>query len=100
MKKLLIAFGAGLIAASVYASCVGPYCYDERGAQISTGVGIGQHAAADFPTLNPSYAGQMVMCNNCTDGGVGAATGYNLCVASGTGQGAWVQVSSVTLSCK
>lgn len=103
MRKLLMVgllFTAGLAVASN----MGPYGFDEKGAQISTGVGFYTASSTTLYGVSPAYAGQMVMCNTCNNGqstpGSGAAGSYNLCIASGTGAGAWVVASSNTLQCK
>lgn len=82
MKKLFIATGMGLIAGSLWASSVGPYGYDEKGAVISSGLGIAGVTVAQMNALAPAYTGEMIYITN--------ATQSQVCISTGTGTGAWV----------
>lgn len=102
---LFAAVIAGVNCMKARASSMGPYGFDEKGAQISTGLGIFMTSSTTLYGLAPAYTGQMVMCNTCYNGqstpNNGGPTGsYNLCIATGTGNGAWVVASSNTLQCK
>ena len=111
MKKLVIAlmFCAGMAGAA----CYGPYCYDDTGANIKGGlalengvtnnsaqvnnapVGLWSRTAAQINTLTPGAAGQLIYCSDCVIG-----TGWDqICISSGTGNGAWVHISSKTIDC-
>ena len=82
MKKLMFAVGLGLISGSLWAACMGPYCYDDKGAQVAGGLGIAGLTKANLATTAPAYTEQMINCTDCTRS--------NVCISSGTGKGAWV----------
>jgi hypothetical protein len=84
MKKLMYAVGIGLMLGSgfVIASNVGPYAYDEKGAQVTTGLGIAGVTVATMNALTPAYAGEMIFITN--------ATQSQVCISSGTTTGGWV----------
>lgn len=57
------------------------------------GVVFASRTKAQLVALTPTAAGQMFICGDC-------GTAYsNLCISSGTGAAAYVQVSSPTISC-
>lgn len=99
MKKLMFAIGLGLISGSLWASCIGPFCWDDTGAAIYTqrqdgnGFGVPSVAIATINTAVPKQVGQQVFCNNCTaNGGLGtvcvststASQGFNYVLSTGT----------------
>lgn len=99
MKKLMFAIGLGLLSGSVYASCVGPYCWDDTGATIyssytdSNGAGMPNVTTAAINAQTPKAKGQEVFCTDCTafNGGKGS-----LCVSTGTTVGSYMVISSGT----
>ena len=104
MKNMLLAvLLAGLGAASAFAACSGPYCFDDTGASIGANVGVGgvltntqpmglvSKTLAQINATTPSAAGQVVYCSNCVNSAV--------CVSSGTGTAAFVSSSSPTVHC-
>lgn len=93
MKKLIIV-GLMFVSGALYASCVGPYCYNDTGAQVptSTGpMGLNSKTTAQLGTLIPSAAGQLVYCSDCGSSGF-----HRVCVSSGTGPGAWIEVAAAS----
>jgi len=101
MKKLMFAIGLGLISGSVYASCLGPYCYDESGATInattshSGAMGLPNETAANIRAKTPSATGQMWYCTDCN-----TLNGGFLCVSTGTTVAAYSLVASTTTRCQ
>lgn len=99
MKKLMFAVSLGLISGSLYAACLGPFCYDDQGAYIGgtindgNGVGVPSATAVVISSMTPRSKGQVIFCNNCTNANAGKGV---LCVSTGTTQGAYVAVSSGT----
>lgn len=104
MKKLMYVIGLGLISGSVWATCLGPFCYDQTGAAIS---GIGYINGNGFTMPNassttisgivPLQVGQIITCTTCANGAGGT---FGLCVSSATNSSAWVLVSSPTQKCQ
>lgn len=89
MKKLV--FGLMLMSGISYASCVGPYCWNEGGAQTPTStapLGIKSYTLAEMNSLTPSAAGQLIFVSDGLQSRV--------CVSSGTGTGAFVVVSATS----
>lgn len=100
MKKLMYAIGLGLISGSVWASCMGPFCWDDRGAYIGTaaivdgnGTGMPSQTISAINADVPRVVGQQVFCNNCaSNGGAGtvcvstatAAQGFDYVLSTGT----------------
>lgn len=90
MKKLLVAVGLGLISGSLYAACMGPFCYDDTGASIGglsfdgNGNTVPSLSSATIAGLTPKGKGQLVFCTSCVSGNsqVGA-----LCVSTSTTAG-------------
>lgn len=77
MKKLMLAIGVGLMSGSLYAACIGPYCYDDKGASINANIALQNYTVAvatsmAFPT------GTEVFVTNAVGGG-GAGT---ICVST------------------
>lgn len=76
------------------AACMGPFCWDDRGAYIhgrttdGNGDSLVSFTAALSNTATPTNAGQIVYCSDCTISKV--------CVSSGTGRGAYVVASSTS----
>ena len=82
----------------MYAACVGPYCYDDTGASINASFSVnslknkGSLTAAQISVLAGESKGTAtVACSDCVNGMV--------CVSTGTGVGAYVQVRSTTTAC-
>lgn len=79
MKKLMYVIGLGLISGSLWASCMGPFCWDDQGAYVAgtiqdgNGSGIPSLTAAQVAAAKPRAVGQEVWCSNCTsfNGGIG-----------------------------
>lgn len=94
MKKLLIAVGLGLISGSLWAACMGPYCYDDSGAAINANVAMQSYTVTQLSTLSFRSAGVEVFCSNCGGGG-NAGT---VCVSTGTGN--YATVLSTGTVCK
>jgi len=97
MKKLMFAIGLGLISGSLWASCMGPFCWDDRGAYVAgvvqdgNGSGLPSKTASQISTTAPTAAGQEIYCSNCVNGLV--------CISTGTGTAAYVQIRSTTTIC-
>lgn len=96
MKKLMLAIGLGLISGSVWAACIGPFCYDDRGASINgltfdgNGNGLKSLTLTQINASTPTATGQMVYCSNCVNSPVCVSTGttnfrsYVAVMSSGT----------------
>ncbi len=103
MKKLIARGALGLLTGSLWAACMGPFCYDDVGASISGLIVDGNGAA--MPTMSsttisgvtPRGVGQQIMCTTCANGGVGA---QGVCVDTATNKNAWVMASSSTQKCQ
>lgn len=105
MKKLMFAIGLGLMSGSVWASCMGPFCWDDRGAYVNGVVKDGNGDAhpsktkAQIATSTPTVVGQVVYCSDCAAAG-GAGT---LCISTATtggiGGGSYFVLSTGTV-CK
>ncbi len=99
MKKLLIVVGLALVAGSVYASCMGPFCFDDTGAYIvgilSDGNGSGtiNLTVSQINTAAPRAKGQKVFCTNCQTFNTFLG---GLCLSTGTVAGSYAQISSAT----
>lgn len=71
MKKLFLAVGLGLISGSLWASCTGPFCYDDTGASVNgnlmdgNGYVIPTQTKATILAASPKVKGQVVMCSDC-----------------------------------
>lgn len=104
MKKLMFAIGLGLISGSVYAACMGPFCYDDQGAYIGGLINDGNGAAvpvASSTTINtvaPRAVGQEIYCNTCINNG--STSKIEMCVSTGTNVASYVFVSTTTKVCK
>lgn len=86
MKKMYIVLGLAAIAGSVYAACMGPFCYDDRGAYVAgtiqdgNGSGMPSLTVAQEQSACPRAAGQEIFCSNCSaNGGLGT-----VCISTGT----------------
>lgn len=81
------------------AACWGPFCYDDRGAEINATVtnaapfGLKSMTAAEAAAHTPTAAGQIIYCSNCL------SVSDKVCVSTGTGRGAFVKISSGTTVC-
>lgn len=88
IKKSVIAVGIGLISGSLYAACMGPFCWDDQGAYIGgtivdgNGTGTPSLTKALMNAATPRATGQEIFCSDCTTAA--------LCVSSGTSRGAYV----------
>ncbi len=98
MKKIMYIVGLGLLSGSLWAACMGPFCYDDTGASIAglpvngNGVGVPSVSSTTLNAITP-YIGQMAFCNNCVNFN-GSKGG--LCVSTGTAVGSMIAVSSAT----
>jgi len=100
MKKLMFAIGLGLISSSLYAACMGPFCYDDTGASIGglqyngNGQGLPVVSSTTVNTYAPPTVGIEVWCNTtCTNANGGKG---QLCISTGTAAGAFIVLSSAT----
>lgn len=89
------------LSGAAYSACYGPFCYDDTGVSIkgtvaSEGaIGLPSKTKAQLLTETPRDINYLFGCSDCSVG-----TGWdNICVSTGTGQGAWVHVSSKTIKC-
>lgn len=79
---LLVNVGIG------YAACMGPYCWDERGAYITSsvdlsgGLMLSSNTISGLEATTPTRTGQLYNCSDCLRATV--------CASSGTGRGAFV----------
>ncbi len=89
MKKALFLVAA--LGGFVYASCAGPYCWDDNGAQVNGGLGIAAIPSATVRTTTPNYVGQMIECSDC---------GVRLCISTATSAGAFSSAVSSTSHCQ
>lgn len=98
MRKFLVVGSiVGMLAGQSMAACMGPFCWDDKGAYINGNILNGNGAALPSKTstqinaITPDGAGQRVYCSNCTRSYV--------CVSSGTGTGAFtVEVETGTMA--
>ncbi len=86
MKKLMLAVGLGLISGSLYAACVGTYCYDDSGISgvnanlvVNGTLGLVSMTKAQIATSTPTIKG-LVYCSDCAAAG-GSGT---VCIATST----------------
>lgn len=89
MKKLVI--GLMFVANIASASCLGPYCYDDTGAQMPTSTGpqgLTSRTLAQMNALTPSAAGQMIFVSDGLQASV--------CISSGTGRGAFIVLAATS----
>ncbi len=104
MKKLMFAIGLGLLSGSLYAACMGPYCYDDTGASIGglsfdgNGNTVPNASSTTIAGITPKAVGQMIMCTSCT--GNNASGGKVLCVSTAAVVGSFTIVSSTSPICK
>lgn len=98
VKKLVGKFLIGVVVvcgvSSAYASCFGPICWDDTGLYVTAGLGLLSMTKTNITAAKPSAAGVIVYCNNCT------SSLDAVCIASGTGQGAFVKLSSQSVRCQ
>ena len=101
MLGAIFAFG---IAGLVYASCVGPYCWDESGAYIGgvindgNGSGLPTASSTTINSINARAVGQEIYCNTCVNNS--STNSIELCVSTSTNKVGYVFVSSTTKVCK
>lgn len=86
MKKLV--FGLMFMSGIAGASCMGPYCWDDTGAQINAAPVLHSKTLSDIQALKPAAAGQIVYCSDCTN--------TMVCVSTGTGVNSFVIIGSTT----
>ncbi len=89
MKKTIVAIAMGLsLGSAMYATAasMGPYGYDDRGAQINSAPTIYGTTSAIMNTLTPYTTGQILFVTD--------ATQSMLCISSGTNTGAWVVIAA------
>lgn len=103
MKKALFVIGGILLTGSLYAACVGPFCWDDTGASVE-GFRIDGNGQVQTVLSSTTIAGlanvkigQEVVCNTCVNAGTNS---YGVCIATSTVQPAFVLVSSTTIGCK
>lgn len=102
MKKLVIAIGIGLMSGSLWASCVGPFCWDDKGASIGgivqdgNGDGSPNYTIAQINALVPSAKGQSVFCSDCKGGGAAGT----ICTSTATAAGGFDYVLTTGTICK
>ncbi len=71
MKKLILALGLGLMTGTLYAACVGPFCWDDSGISIGgnlydgNGLVLPSNTKANILAAAPKAKGQLVMCTDC-----------------------------------
>jgi|ERR1051326_6140261 hypothetical protein len=103
MKKLMYTIGLGLLSGSLWAACMGPYCYDDRGATIGGLVADGNGVANPIKSsttiagITPTVAGQLILCNTCVNAG---RDKMGVCVSTAANNTSWVLVSSTTVACQ
>ena len=104
MKKLLIAAVVGLLSGSVYAACMGPFCYDDTGASVN-GLSMNGNGWV-MPTASSStiasivpVVGQYILCTSCT-GNSANPSGRAVCYSTGTAAGSFVIAVSTIPVCK
>lgn len=107
MKKIMYVIGLSLIASSVWAACMGPYCFDDTGASIGGNAYNGLGSAmpsmtkANVAVSSPTAKGQLIFCSDCLNFNSGRGT---ICVstASATSQNSYVAISSAvaTTACQ
>lgn len=103
MKKVML---IGLLFAAQFANaaCIGgtALCFDDTGVtvngQVTSGNGndLPSASSTTISTLK-AVVGREIVCNTCVNAGL---TGYGLCIATSTTNGAYVMVSSTSLTCK
>lgn len=103
MKTLLSAILVGALAGGLYASCVGPYCFNESGASVTSkatveGVltlgNVLQMPAYTYATISvstPTAVGQLVYCSDCITS--------HLCIStSAVSTNSWIVITTNTVS--
>ncbi len=105
MKKLLIAVGLGLLSGTLYAACMGPFCYDDTGASVS-GYAMGGNGNVLPSASSTTIAGivpvakfQFIGCTTCL-GNSSTAGGNVLCYSTATAAGSFVIANSTAPVCK
>jgi hypothetical protein len=94
MKKMLV--GLMFMAGLAGAACNGPFCFDDSGAyivgqdlQLQGGGDLMQGTTNQFHVRTPKQAGSLVYCTTLAQ----------VCVSTGTGTGAYVEMASTTTTC-
>lgn len=101
MKKLMFAVGLGLISGSLYAACMGPFCWDDQGAYIGgviqdgNGQGVPTHTGLYIDTTVPRATAQEVVCSSCASNGTNS-----LCISTATTIHGYVFVASTGTVCR
>lgn len=106
MKKLVLAVGLGLLSGSLYAACVGTFCYDDSGVSginanlvVNGVVGMSRMTKATIATSTPTITG-MVFCTDCASGGGAGAVCFSTSTTGGnSGVGSYFILSTGTV-CK
>ncbi len=103
MKKLVIAVSLGLISGSLWAACVGPYCYDGSDNGSMNGVISSQSGPVvlSSTTINVTTApraGTIVGCNTCV-AYTGSTSSFHICISTAANSTSWVFFSSDTMKC-
>ncbi len=91
MKKLVAVLM--LVSGVANASCVGPYCWDDKGASVPVSQDATHHISLTLTELNastPARTGEVVMCSTCND---------VLCVSTGTTRGGYSIITDSTTHC-
>ena len=91
MKRLMLVLGLGLISGSVYAACVGPYCWDDTGATVNgysltaNGFDVPVLSSTSISQITGGRVGRLVICNTCN--AAVPNNGYAMCVATSSANG-------------
>lgn len=103
MKRLVMAAMAAMLSGTLYASCMGPFCWDDTGASIGglsydgNGSTLPSLSSTTIAGLTPKAVGQTVYCNSCTGNNV---PGKVICYSTATVVGSFVMNVSSTPVCK
>lgn len=89
IKNTMLALAMSLsLGSAVYASCMGPFCWDDKGAYINgrvqdgAGDGMLSLTLAQMTATTPTAVGQVIYVSD--------ATTSRICVSSGTTRGGYV----------
>lgn len=81
MKKLWAVVMLLGFATGAYASCFGPFCWDDTGPYINGTVAMQSYTLAQIQALSVRSAGVEVYCSDCK----GAGNKGTVCISTGTG---------------
>jgi hypothetical protein len=101
MKKIMLTVGLSLLTGSLWAACMGPFCYDDSGASIGglsfdgAGSGLPNASSATIVANTPKAKGVQVFCTTC----VAANTLKGVvCISTGTTASSWEVYGSTLTS--